>query len=206
MLTLYSMPDSGNSYKPRLLLAKLGVSFRHISVDTRTGDTHTAEFMKKNPNGKAPLLELEDGRFLAESNAMLLHLAEGTPFLPADPYERALCYQWLFFEQYSHEPCVAVRRSLLHYDHMKHLATAERLADTMESGNKALGVMETQLAKTPFLAGADYSVADISLYAYTHTADEGGFDLDRFPNLQAWLKRVCQQPGHVTQDWLPEQR
>ncbi len=198
------MPDSGNSYKPRLLLAHLDIPFRHISVDTRTGDTHTADFMAKNPNGKAPLLELEDGRFLAESNAMLLHLAEGTPYLPSDAYERALCYQWLFFEQYSHEPCVAVRRSLLRYEHMKHMATSERLAETLDSGNKALGVMEEQLAETPFLAGDSYSVADISLYAYTHTAQEGGFDLDQFPNLQAWLDRVRQQPRHVAQDWLPD--
>ncbi|MDD9908119.1 MAG: glutathione S-transferase family protein [Ahrensia sp.] len=205
MLTLYSMPDSGNSYKPRLLLAQLGRPFRHISVDTRDGDTHTDEFLTKNPNGKAPLLELEDGRFLAESNAMLLHLAEGTGFLPGDAYERALVYQWLFFEQYSHEPCVAVRRSLLRYDHMKPYATPERLDETLAAGNKALSVMEKQLARTEFLAGGSYSVADISLYAYTHSAEEGGFELDAFPNVSQWLHRVANQPEHVPMEWLPEQ-
>jgi len=203
MLTLYSMPDSGNSYKPRLLLAQLGIPFRHVSVDTRTGDTHTDEFMEKNPNGKAPLLELEDGRFLAESNAMLLHLAEDTQYLPADSYERAVAYQWMFFEQYSHEPCIAVRRSLLHYEHMKEMATPERLDETLEAGNKALGVMDKQLGESTFLAGDNYSVADISLYTYTHTAEEGGFDLAQFVNVQAWLERVSELPGHVPQDWLP---
>lgn len=203
MLTLYSMPDSGNSYKPRLLLAQLAIPFTHVSVDTRTGDTHTAEFMAKNPNGKAPLLELDDGRFLAESNAMLLHLAEGTQFLPANAYERALAYQWMFFEQYSHEPCIAVRRSLLRYEHMKDMATPERLAETLADGSKALGVMDRQLGKTPYLAGESYSVADISLYAYTHTAEDGGFDLVQFPNMQNWMQRVRGQPGHVPQSWLP---
>ena len=115
MLTIYSQPDSGNCYKPRLLLAKLGKPFKHVTVSSLDGSTRTPEYLAKNPNGKVPLLELEDGRFLAESNAMLLHLAEGTPYLPKDAYERALVYQWLFFEQYSHEPQIAVRRALIVY-------------------------------------------------------------------------------------------
>ncbi|MGI9355968.1 MAG: glutathione S-transferase family protein [Rhizobiaceae bacterium] len=202
-MILYSMPDSGNSYKPRLLLAQLGIRFTHVCVDTRAGDTHTAEFMAKNPNGKAPLLELDDGRFLAESNAMLLHLAEGTHYLPADAYERALAYQWMFFEQYSHESYIAVRRSLLRYEHMKDMAKPQRLAETLVGGNKALEVMDRQLGETQFLAGGSYSVADISLYAYTHTAEDGGFDLVQFPNVQNWLQRVRGQSGHVPKSWLP---
>ena len=153
MLTIYSQPDSGNCYKPRLLLAKIGKPFKHVTVSALDGSTRTPEYLAKNPNGKVPLLELEDGRFIAESNAILLHLAEGTAYLPKDAYERALVYQWLFFEQYSHEPYVAVRRALMVYPERASDATPERLASTLEGGDKALSVMETQLKKTPFLAG-----------------------------------------------------
>lgn len=203
MHTLYSMPDSGNSYKVRLTLAHLDMPYRHVEVDTRKGDTRSPEFLAKNPNGKAPLLELADGRFLAESNAIMLYLAEGSPLIPADSYERALMFQWLFFEQYSHEPSIAVRRSLLRYPHMKDLATPDRLAETLEDGNKALGVMETQLSKTDFLVGDNPGIADLSLYAYTHTATDGGFDLSAFPAIQAWLDRIAALPGHIAMDHLP---
>ncbi|RCS25519.1 glutathione S-transferase family protein [Phyllobacterium salinisoli] len=204
MPVLYSHPDSGNSYKPRLLLAKLGMPFRHVTMSSRDGSTRTPEYLAKNPNGKLPLLELDDGRFLAESNAILLHLAEGTRYLPSDTYERALVYQWLFFEQYSHEPSIAVRRALMTYPERAKLATPERLAATLEGGDKALGVMEAQLQKTPFLAGEAISVADIALYAYTHDAERGGFDLTRYPAVSAWLGRVAADPGHVPLGWLPE--
>jgi glutathione S-transferase len=150
---------------------------------------------RKNPNGKVPLLELEDGRFLAESNAILLHLAEGTPYLPKDAYERALVYQWLFFEQYSHEPYVAVRRALMVYPERAHDATPERLASTLVGGEKALGVMEEQLNKTPFLVGDSLTVADIALYAYTHEAHRGGFNMERYPAVNAWLARVAADEG-----------
>ncbi|MEN5276948.1 glutathione S-transferase family protein [Brucella sp. TWI432] len=203
MLTIYSQLDSGNCYKPRHLLAKLGKPFKHVTVSALDGSTQTPEYLAKNPNGKVPLLELEDGRFLAESNAILLHLAEGTPYLPKDAYERALVYQWLFFEQYSHEPYVAVRRSLLLYPERAHLATPERLASTLAGGNKALGVMEEQLKKTPFLAGDSLTVADIALYAYTHEAHRGGFDMTRYPAINAWLARVIGDDGHVPMGWLP---
>lgn len=202
MISVYGMHDSGNCYKPRLLLAKLGRPFRHVEVVSGVS-TKTAGFLTKNPNGRAPILELEDGRIVAESNAILLHLAEGTRLLPADAYKRALAYQWMFFEQYSHEPFIAVRRALLVYPHRAAEATPERLASTLAGGNKALGVMEEQLGRTPFFAGEAMSVADIALYAYTHAAGDGGFDLEPFPAVSAWLKRVEADPGHVPITWLP---
>jgi glutathione S-transferase len=203
MTILYGMTDSGNCYKPRLLMAKLGIPFRNIEVSSHSGDTRKADYLAKNPNAMVPLLELDDGRRLAESNAILLYLAEGTRYLPQDRFERALCHQWLFFEQYSHEPYVAVRRALLTFPERAADATPERLASTLERGNKALGVMNRRLAETPFFAGSAYSVADIALYAYTHTAEEGGFQIDAYPAVADWLKRVEADPGHVPMDWLP---
>jgi glutathione S-transferase len=157
----------------------------------------------KNPNAMVPLLELDDGRWLAESNAILLYLAEGTRFLPADRFERALCYQWLFFEQYSHEPYIAVRRALLTFPERAPDATPERLALTLERGNKALSVMNGRLSESRFFAGDRFSVADIALYAYTHTAEEGGFQIDAYPAIAEWLNRVEADPGHVPMNWLP---
>lgn len=203
MITIYGMSDSGNSYKPRLLMAKLGRPFRHVETSSRDGSTRSAAYLAKNANGKVPLLELEDGRFLAESNAILLHMAEGTRLLPTDAYERALVYQWLFFEQYSHEPYVAVRRTMFLYPERAAQATPERMQALLDGGNKALGVMQVQLEKTPFLAGAAISVADIALYAYSHDATVGGYDLDAFPAVKAWLARVAADEGHVPLTWLP---
>ena len=203
MPTIYGMTDSGNCYKPRLLMALLGRPFRHVETSSRDGTTRQPSFLAKNANGKVPLLELDDGRFVAESNAILLYLGEGTAFVPADTYERAVVNQWLFFEQYSHEPHVAVRRSLMLYPERKALATPERMASLLESGNRALGVMEAQLAKTPFLAGSEMTVADIALYAYTHDASAGGYDLAQFPAVSAWLHRVADHPGHVPMSWTP---
>ena len=203
MLTIYAQPDSGNCYKPRLLLAKLGKPFPHVTVSSLDGSTRKPEYLAKNPNGKVPLLELDDGRFIAESNAILLYLAENTPYLPKDAYERALVYQWLFFEQYSHEPYVAVRRALMVYSERAREATPDRLASTLVGGDKALGVMEVQLEKTPFLAGDNLSIADIALYAYTHEAHRAGFDMDNYPAITAWLARVEADKGHVPVDWLP---
>jgi glutathione S-transferase len=203
MTVLYSMIDSGNCYKPRLLMAKLGIPFTIAEVSSHTGETRKADYVAKNPNAMVPLLELDDGRRIAESNAILLYLAEGTRFLPADRYERALCYQWLFFEQYSHEPYIAVRKALLTFPERAKDATPERLALTLERGNKALGVMNRRLAESPFFAGAAYSVADIALYACTHTAEMGGFQIDAYPAVAEWLKRVEADPGHVAMDWLP---
>ncbi|MBU0585111.1 MAG: glutathione S-transferase family protein [Alphaproteobacteria bacterium] len=203
MTKIYGMSDSGNCYKPRLLMAKLGKPFEHVEVSSHDGSTRSPDYLAKNPNAMVPLLELDDGRRLAESNAILLYLGEGTRFVPQDAYERGLAYQWLFFEQYSHEPYIAVRRALLTFPNRKAEATADRLAATLARGNKALGVMEGHLADSPFFAGEAMSVADIALYAYTHVAGEGGFELGQYPAVQAWLQRVEADPGHVPIGWLP---
>jgi glutathione S-transferase len=203
MILIYGMADSGNCYKPRLLLAMLDRPFIHVETSSRDGTTRTAAYLAKNANGKVPLLELEDGRCVAESSAILLYLAEGTPFMPTDPYERALVWQWLFFEQYSHEPLIAVRRSLVLYPERATLATPERMASLLEGGDKALGVMESQLAKTSFLAGEAMTVADIALFAYTQDADVAGYHMGKFPQVVAWLDRVRATPGYVDMAWKP---
>jgi glutathione S-transferase len=203
MLTLYSQQVSGNSYKVRLLFALLKIPFRIVDMNTYDGSTRKPEYLAKNPIGRTPLVEFEDGRRLAESDAILLHFAEGTKYLPADSYDRAKAYEWLFFEQYEHEPSIAVRRSIMTAPERAHLKTPERLAQTLEKGKAALSVMEKRLSEADWLAGDAYSVADIALYAYTHCADEGGYELSAFPGVTAWLKRVASQPGHVPIDWRP---
>jgi glutathione S-transferase len=200
--TLYSMQSSGNCYKPRLLMHQLGLPYRVVETDPSKGETRTAEFLKLNPNGRVPLLVLPDGRTLSESDAMLLYLAEGSRFLPTDRYQRALVHQWLFFEQYDHEPVIAVARSWLKiYPDRIGKATPEQLADWQKRGNRVLSVMEQALTRSDWLAGETYSVADIALYAYTHVADEAGFDLSAFPAISRWLKRVAAEPGHIAMDW-----
>lgn len=203
LIRIYGMLDSGNCYKPRLLLAMLGRPFVHVETSSRDGTTRKPAYLAKNANGKVPLLELDDGRFIAESNAILLYLADGTPLMPTDPYVRALVWQWLFFEQYSHEPLIAVRRSLVLYPERAAQATPERMASLLEGGSKALGVMETQLAKTPFLAGDRISVADIALFAYTQDAAIAGYDMAKFPQVVAWLDRVRAADGFVDMAWKP---
>jgi len=203
MLTLYSMPSSGNSYKVRLLLAFLGVPYEHIGGEYGSGLTESAEFRALNPAGKLPLLKLEDGRLIAESNAILLYLARGTRFLPDDAYEQALSHQWMFFEQNSHETTIAVRAAILSYPQRAHLRTPDKLDPLLESGHRALSIMETQLEKTPWLTGDKPTVADISLYGYTHSAHKGGFDMPRFPAINAWLDRVASEPGYVPLTFLP---
>jgi len=203
MLTLYSMPSSGNSYKVRLLLAFLGTPYDHIGGEYGSGLTDSDAFRALNPAGKLPLLKLEDGRLIAESNAILLYLARGTRFLPDDAYEQALCHQWMFFEQNSHETSIAVRAAILTYPQRAHLRTPDRLDPLLESGNRALSIMEAQLEKTPFLTGDAPTVADISLYGYTHSAEKGGFDMQRFPAVNAWLDRIAAEPGHVPIAFVP---
>ncbi len=206
MITLYSMPSSGNSYKVRLLLAQLDIPFEHIATEYAGGRelTKTDAFQKKNPTGKVPLVEFEDGRFLSESNAILLYFAEASAFVPTDNYARAKVYQWMFFEQNFHEGSVATRAANLTYPDRAHLRTPEILDPLLQSGNRALDVMETQLLQSPYLVGDHYTVADIALYAYTHSAEEkGGFDIAGRSGISAWLNRVKQQPGHVSLDWLP---
>ena len=202
-MKLWSMPSSGNSYKVRLLLAKLRLSFEHVAAEQGSGVTQAAEFRRLNPKGKVPLLALDDGRLLSESNAILLYLADGTRFLPADAFERARVAAWMFWEQNAHETTIAVRAGHLVYDRPARHDPAV-MAALLQAGHDALAVMEEQLARTPFLAGDTPSVADLCLYAYTHSAEEkGGFELPRFPAVKAWLARVEADDGHVPLDWLP---
>jgi len=195
MLTIYGMRSSGNCYKLQLLLDQLGRAYRWVDVDSAHGDTRTAEYLAKNPNGKVPLLELDDGRRLAESNAILCYLAEGTALLPGDAWLRALTLQWLFFEQYSHEPYIAVARFISLYLPSDHPRRSE-LPQLHQRGAQALAVMEKHLHEHEWFVGDCYSIADIALYAYTHCASDGGFDLAIYPAITAWLARVKAQPGH----------
>ena len=199
------MPSSGNSYKARLLFAQLAIQFDHVGVEYDGGNEFTKSdaFKLKNPTAKVPLVEFEDGQFLSESNAILLYFAEGTALIPENKLERARMWQWMFFEQNFHEGSVATRAANLKYKDREHLRTPEILDPLLESGNKALDVMEVQLRKTPFLSGEHYSVADIALYAYTHSAEQGGFNFESRKGISAWLKRVAAQPNHVPLEWLP---
>jgi glutathione S-transferase len=195
MLRLYDYLPSGNGYKVRLLLTQLGRAFERVELDILKGETRTAAFLEKNPNGRIPLLELANGEFLAESDAILFYLADGTAFLPSDRFDRARVLQWMFFEQYSHEPNIATVRFWMHSE-----MTAERRAmldGKRRLGYAALGVMEQHLRGRTFFVGERYSIADIALYAYTHVADEGGFDLGRFPIVREWLERVRSQPRYI---------
>ena len=196
MTTVYGMKTSGNCYKVQLALEQLGQPYRWIEIDSAAGETRTPEYLARNPNGKVPLLELDDGRHLAESNAILCYLADGSPLLPDERWQRAQCLQWLFFEQYSHEPYVAVARFICLWLPEDHPRRAE-LPRLRERGEQALGVMEKHLATQPFFVAGGYSVADIALFAYTHAAADGGFDLSRYPAIEAWLERVRSQPGFV---------
>jgi glutathione S-transferase len=196
MLRVYGMSTSGNCHKVRMVLEALKLPYEWTETDTVRGDTRTAKFLAMNPNGKAPVLEIEPGKYLPESNAILFYVAEGSPLIPNDRLERAQVLQWLFFEQYSHEPYIAVARFLrkFHPDPGSQLALAD---SKMNGGYRALEVMEAALKGSPFFVGGRYTIADIALYAYTHVADDGGFDLARFPAVRAWLARVQQQPGYV---------
>jgi glutathione S-transferase len=195
MITIYGMRASGNCYKLQLLLDQLGRDYRWVDVDSAHGETRTPDYLAKNPNGKVPLLELDDGRRLAESDAILCYLAEGTPFLPDDRWLRAQTLQWLFFEQYSHEPCIAVARFIRGWLPVDHPRQAEVPA-LLQKGAQVLGVMEQHLTGREWFVGDHYGIADIALYAYTHCAGDGGFDLSVFPSIRAWLDRVQAQPGH----------
>ena len=197
MLKVYGDYRSGNCYKVKLMLHLLGREYQWLPIDILKGETQTAEFLAKNPNGKIPVLELEDGTFLWESNAILNFLADGSEFLPTEPRLRTQVLQWQFFEQYSHEPYVAVARFIQLYQGMPE-ARREEYEVCHVRGHKAFRVMEQQLQRTPYLVGEQYTLADIALYAYTHVAHEGGFDLSGYPAINAWLARVASHPRHVT--------
>jgi glutathione S-transferase len=196
MLRLYGMSGSGNCHKVRMALEALARPYAWTEIDPSRGETRTPEFLAMNPNGKVPVLEIEPGTYLPESNAILWYLADGTPLLPTAALPRAQVLQWLFFEQYSHEPYIAVARFLrkFHPDPESQRALAE---SKMSGGYRALQVMEGRLAQEDYFVGGQYSIADIALYAYTHVAADGGFDLGRFPAVRAWLDRVRTQPRYA---------
>jgi glutathione S-transferase len=196
---IYGDIRSGNCYKLALLCRQLNIPFEWVPVDVLSGETRKAGFLEKNPNGRIPVVQLDDGRYLSESDAIMCYLAEGSKMLPVDPFTRARVLQWLFFEQYSHEPYIAVSIFIVKY--LRNPADRQLdLAAKRKPGYAALGVMDEQLAKTDFLVGDVYTIADVALYAYTHRADQGGFDLEDFPNVRRWLDTVGKQPGHVSME------
>ncbi|MDF0534709.1 glutathione S-transferase family protein [Shewanella sp. A32] len=193
---LYGDAQSGNCYKVQLLCSLLHLDYQWQAVNILAGDTRVASFLEKNPNGKIPLLELSDGRTLSESNAIINYLAYGSALLPAEPFALAKVQQWQFFEQYSHEPYIAVARFIAKYLGLP----AERRSEydaKQKGGHKALVVMQQQLQCTPFIAGDNLTTADISLFAYTHVADEGGFSLEHYPAIDAWLDRIKALPDFI---------
>lgn len=198
MAVLHQMQMSGNCYKVRLVAHQLGIPLALKEYPLMTGETRKPEFLAKNPNGRVPLLELDDGRCLPESDAILWYLSEGTPLQPADTWSRAEALSWMFFEQYSHEPYIAVARFWLteapkeEFEKKRHL-----VPEWHAKGNAALAVMEKHLNTCDWFAGPRYSVADIVLYAYTHCAEEGGFVFSDYPAVSSWLGRVAAQPNHI---------
>lgn len=197
MYRVYGDIQSGNCYKIKLLMNHLEIKHEWIEVDILKGETKTEEFLAKNPNGKIPVLELTSGKCLVESNAILNYLAHGTNYLPDDPWLRANVLKWQFFEQYSHEPYIAVARFIAKYLGLPE-ARREEFEAKQEGGNKALAVMERQLKETEFLVNGALTIADISLYAYTHVAHEGGFELSTYPAIESWLSRISNHPRHIT--------
>jgi glutathione S-transferase len=194
LMRLYGMSGSGNCWKAAQILKLTGHQFEWVEADSNAGGTRTPEFLALNPNGKVPTIVLDDGTVLTESNAILLHYAEGTPWLPAPGMTRTRVHEWLFFEQYSHEPYIAVARNIIAWRREAHLYP-DRLADCATRGAQALDVMESRLANRPWLAGDTATIADLALFAYTHRADEGGFDLTKWPGVLAWLARLTEIPG-----------
>jgi glutathione S-transferase len=197
MLKLYQYAASGNCYKIRLLLNQLGIAYQRVPVDIHQGESRTPAFLAMNPVGKIPVLEISPGQYLPESNAIIYYLADGTDFLPQDRWERAQVMQWLFFEQFSHEPNIATVRYWISIAKIadKH---QEAIAHKQALGYAALQVMEQHLTKHDYFVGNRYSIADISLYAYTHVAEEADFDLSKFPAILAWLDRIVSQPNYLT--------
>jgi len=195
-MRLYDFPFSGNGYKVRLALAQLGIVVEHEIVDLLVGETRTPEFLAKSPLGQIPVLQLDDGTLLRESNAILFWLTEHTELMPHEALQRTQVIQWMMFEQSNIDKVLGRTRFLRRYPNF--IPTSPR--DWVEwdrAGNQALSVLEAELRTHPFLVGDRYSAADICLYGYVHCADEGGFDLNRYPFVSAWLERVRRQPGHV---------
>ena len=198
MLTLYGNLESGNVYKVRLLLSRLGIPHQRIDVDQVRGEPMSPEFRAINPIGKVPAVRLDDGDVLAESGAILYYLAQGSPLWPDASRDRAEVLRWMFFEQYSHEPAIAVNRYYLRFAGERG-GLEERMAENARRGGHALSVMENHLAGNDWFAAGRHTIADIALFAYTHNADEGGFDLAAFAAVRRWIERVQSQPGHIAQ-------
>lgn len=196
MLRIYGDPYSGNCYKARLAAVQLGIAHDWVNIDVLKKESRTPEFLALNPAGQVPLLEIEPGVCLPESNAILHYLAEGSPLLPAGRLERAQVLRWMFWEQYTHEPAVASARFIVRYlgRPAEHAALLQR---RIGEAHEALAVMEQHLAAERFLVAGRYTIADIALYAYTHVAGEGGIELSAYPAVLDWLQRVAEQPGHV---------
>ncbi|HZD28999.1 MAG TPA: glutathione S-transferase family protein [Xanthobacteraceae bacterium] len=203
MYKLYSMQRSGNSYKVRLALALLNAPYRAIEVDILRGESRTPDFLAKNPSGQVPLLEVAEGRYLAESNAILWYVAGGTPLAPESRIERAEALQWMFFEQHALEPNIGAAYFWLALVKGGRDLQTHALEDWMERGYAALQVMENHLKTHEYFAACQLTVADIALYGYTHVADRCDYDLATFPAIRTWLRRVEQTPGFVAMDWRP---
>jgi len=205
MYTLYSMQRSGNSYKVRLALARLGIPYRLVEIDILQGESRTPEFLAKNPSGQVPLLEVAPNRHLAESNAILWYVAGGSTLAPEDRIERAEALQWMFFEQHSLEPNIGAAYFWLALIKGGRDLQSHALEDWTENGYRALSIMEMHLAKHDYFAAGRFTIADIAVYAYTHVAEQCDFNLARFPAIRGWLDRVAAEPGYVAMDWQPEQ-
>ncbi len=197
MYTLYDYLPSGNGYKVRLTAKRLGIAYRLVQMDITHGATRTADFLAKNANGRIPLLEVPGRGFLAESHAIIAFLASGSDLLPEDPWQLALLWQWLCFEQYNLEPNIGTARFWLTSLHKSPAELGDRLTEKLAKGHEALGVLELGLEARRFLVADRFSLADIALYAYTHVAPQGGFALDAYPNIRAWLERVAGEPRHA---------
>lgn len=195
-MLVYGDLQSGNCLKVKLLLSFLNIQhdWQHINILNK--ETHTSEFLALNPNGKIPTVVFDNGQVLCESNAILSYFAEGTSYLPTDRYQKAKVYEWLFFEQYSHEPYIAVARFIQKYQGMPE-HRLEEYQSLQSGGHKALQIMEQQLSQSAFLVGNSISIADIALYAYTHVAHEGGFDLTSYPNIERWIDAIASMEGYV---------
>jgi glutathione S-transferase len=197
VLKLYDNKESRNGYKVLLLLTQLCTPFEHVGLDLFKGETRTPEYLAKNPFGKIPALELDDGTVLAESGAILWYLAEGTPYLPEGKVARADVLRWMFFEQNMHETSVAEARFIVRHPEIDPSRVEHILPEKQRRGNVALKLMDQHLARNDFFAAGRYTIADIALYAYTSVADQGGFDLAAYPAVQVWLARVAAQPGFI---------
>ena len=204
MLRLYDYLPSGNGYKVRLLLTQLAISFQLVECDILKGATRTPDFLAKFPSGRIPAVEFDDGKLLFESNAIISYFAENTHFSSQNSFERAQILQWLFFEQYSHEPYLASVRYLVHVAPEVQDPRRAILDVMIRRGYDALDVMEKHLASREWFVGSSYSTADIALYVYTHVADEGGFDLGKYSAIRGWLARVKSQPRHIAITHRPE--